>query len=619
MKIILSVLAICTLLLGACAAPSPPSVPAETPSPTPTPAPSPTSITVPAKTPTPLSAKTPPPPKVPGIVKDILGLEYVADGYNVECVLPGSFGIPKQIELLPNGDIVIVDTTFKRLLLLSDGTITTLVTQPNLWPVAVAALPDGRICYSLYDNQLILLDPNTGATETFGSTPLGDISTALAADDSGNIYAATYRNNLYRFTENGERTAIATDLPFSQFSQITDIDVATDGTIYVIGYKNFISVSTDGNISIIVDDLHDEPTWCEVTPDGNVYFKDIPSGVRCYNPATGTITPVPIDFNTGVSDFLALSINEFLFFYWGSTTIYKYNLETREATPVIINAVRSSTFAAGNDGAVFMATPGLYSPRSSRSALKSHIIRLEADGSKQELTELAFDRIDSADFDKDNWFYFYADNRFFKYNNGETTSILHRFSQQSPFLGMTSMAVSPDGKLYCISTNHNDSIRVWTVGKEGNVVFLPITFNRASFGNAYQVSDSRIDVGSDGRLFIIVTALGSKGQGPYYQRVYRANADGTNLIEIANFDCGRTCGLVDISVDMDNNVYVYVCLGKTGDAGGGEAIYRIDNDMEISKIVKIQGGRDPQSIDVDSDGNIWFCTTVGVFRATPSE
>jgi len=493
------------------------------------------------------------------------------------------------------------------------------VTQDNLWPGAVAALPDGRICYSLDDNQLILLDPNTGATETFGSTPIGDISFALAADDSGNIYAATMRSNLYRFTENGDRTAIATDLPFSQSYQITDMDVATDGTIYVIGFKNFISVSTDGNVSIIVDDLHYEPTWCEVTPDGNVYFKDIPSGVRSYNPATGTITPVPIDFYTGVSDFLALSINESLFFSRGSAAIYKYNLETREATPVIINAVRSSTFAAGNDGAVFMATPGLYDPRSSRSALKSHIIRLEADGSKQELTELAFDRIDSADFDKDNWFYFNADNRFYKYNNGEATSILYSFSQQGSFGGTPSMAVSPDGKLYCISTDHNDSIRVWTVDKEGNVVFLPITFNRASFGNAYQVSDSRIDVGSDGRLYFIVTALGSKGDGPYYQRVYRANADGTDLIEIANFDCGRIGGMVDISVDMDTNVYVLVLLENPEDRTGSEAIYRIDNDMEISRIVEILGGRDPQSIDVDSDGNIWFCTTVGVFRATPSE
>ena len=182
------------------------------------------------------------------------------------------------------------------------------------------------------------------------------------------------------------------------------------------------------------------------------------------------------------------------------------------------------------------------------------------------------------------------------------------------------MAVSPDGTLYCITTNHNDSIRVWTVDKEGNVVFLPITFNRASFGNAYQVSDSRIDVGSDGRLYFIVSALGSKGDGPYYQRVYRANADGTNLIEIANFDSGRVGGQVDISVDMDNNVFVLICLGKTGDpVSWGEAIYRIDNDMEISKIVEIRAGRDPKSIDVDSDGNIWFCTTVGVFRATPSE
>ncbi len=67
---------------------------------------------------------------------------------------------------------------------------------------------------------------------------------------------------------------------------------------------------------------------------------------------------------------------------------------------------------------------------------------------------------------------------------------------------------------------------------------------------------------------------------------------------------------------MDNNVYVLICLGTTGD---GEAIYRIGNDMQISKIVEIRAGRDPQSIDVDSGGNIWFSTTVGVFRTITLE
>ena len=46
-------------------------------------------------------------------------------------------------------------------------------------------------------------------------------------------------------------------------------------------------------------------------------------------------------------------------------------------------------------------------------------------------------------------------------------------------------------------------------------------------------------------------------------------------------------------------------------------IYRISNDTEISMFMEISGGRDPKSIDVDSNGNIWFGTTVGVFRIVP--
>ena len=87
--------------------------------------------------------------------------------------------------------------------------------------------------------------------------------------------------------------------------------------------------------------MHNEPTWCEIAPGGHVYIKDIPSGVRRYDPKTGTLIPLQIDTNTGVSDFLALSDDEFLFVAMGADLIYSYDLAANRATPIIVNTVNS--------------------------------------------------------------------------------------------------------------------------------------------------------------------------------------------------------------------------------------------------------------------------------------
>ena len=121
-----------------------------------------------------------------------------------------------------------------------------------------------------------------------------------------------------------------------------------------------------------------------------------------------------------------------------------------------------------------------------------------------------------------------------------------------------------------------------------------------------------IDVGDDGQLALIVTVEGSKGQGPLYQRVYRADAEGTNLTKVAELDSKRIAGMVDISIGPENEVYVLTCQQNSRLT---EIIYRISNKNEISEFLEISAGRDPKSLDVDLNGNVWFCTTVGVFCA----
>jgi len=553
--------------------------------------------------------QTPQQPEELDIVKDVLGLQYATDGYAVECVLPSEFGLPKQIALLPNGDVVITDFSFKRLLILSHVRLSTLVGQGEVQANAVAAMPDGRVCYVDLDNRLTLIEPTTHGKEILGSIPSGERIQALTADDRSIVYAVTKNNKLYEFNPDGERSEIKADLPFEQgdMPTISDMDVAQDGTIYVSGFNYFVAVDSEGSVSIIADDLHYEPTWCEIAPDGKVYIKDIASGVRQINQVTGDLISVEININTGVSDLLALSEDEFLFFSWGTDIICKYNITTGEATPLFIHTVNSHAFAAG-DG-VFLATPKL------ESTLKSEIVHIAVDGTKQSLKEFAFDDIQAADVDTKNRLNLYADGRFHRLEgDGSITSVIPNFLSGQRIYGMTTLAVGPDGSWYCI-TWHPDFIKAWCVNEAGKVTILPISFDKTSFENAYRLADSRIAVGNDGRLAIIVTALGSKSQGPFYQRVYQANSDGTDLIEVANFDSKRIGGMVDITIDHDNNIFIYVCQEET--TGGGEVIYCISSDKEISTLMKIMGGRDPKSIDVDPMGNIWFGTTVGVFRLKP--
>ncbi|GAJ01223.1 unnamed protein product, partial [marine sediment metagenome] len=281
-----------------------------------------------------------------------------------------------------------------RILLLSGGTLRTLVSGEELKMTAVAAMPDGRICYRSND-ELILLDPDTGATEILGTTPPRDNASALTADSDGNVYAATSQGHLYRFTLDGNRTIITDNLPFADVDyHITDLDVTADGSTYVSGYNRCVSVSPTGDITVIADDLNYEPTWCEVTQDGSVYIKDIWTGIRCFDPRENTLTPVTIKANTGVSDFLAHTTDELVFIGCGSQIVYRYHLATAAITPLFHDVGNSRAFAVADNETVFFATASM------PPALKSHIVCLHSDSSTHDITKLTFSHISSADVDK---------------------------------------------------------------------------------------------------------------------------------------------------------------------------------------------------------------------------
>ena len=126
-----------------------------------------------------------------------LGLRYLASGYNLQQVLPSAFGLPAQLALLTNGDAAISSCN-NRIYLFSGGTVKTLDGNER-FKSAVAALPDGSICCSKQNGQIVAMDPVTGSMKNIGKTPLGDSPSALVCDKDGNIYAATAGRNLYRF------------------------------------------------------------------------------------------------------------------------------------------------------------------------------------------------------------------------------------------------------------------------------------------------------------------------------------------------------------------------------------------------------------------------------------
>ncbi|MDD5289017.1 MAG: PDZ domain-containing protein, partial [Dehalococcoidales bacterium] len=535
------------------------------------------------------------------ILNDILGVYYLADGYNARQVLPATFGLCAQIALLPNGDVALCNHN-QSISLLSKGTVRSLVASRGIM-TGVTALADGRVCYGKND-QILAIHPDDGTIELLGTIPTGEGASALATDKVGRVYATTHSNNLYRFNGDGSSAETITRLPFE--SSPTDIDIADNGDIYVTGPRLFVMVKPDGQSVILADDLQNDPVWCEIAPDGKIYVKDMFSGIRFFDSDTARLSPVELNVITGTSDFLAPSSDELLLVPFGSDIIISYNLADGTGRSIATNAVNSEAIAASRDGAVYLATPSI------PGVNKSYFIRVYPDGTKEELTKFTFDKISSADVDQENHLCFYADDKFHRLeNDGSLTSFSPVFPIGSHIDGTTKFAIGPDGSWYCITVNPFESTQLWRMDTNGKVAILPVSFDLAFFDDAYKLTDSRIDVGDDGRMAFIVTAVGSKGQGPSYQRVYRAEADGRNLTLIGTFDSSRIGVMPDIAVGPKNEVIVFTHQKDVGRFY--ETIYLIDNDGNTSRFLEMKAGRDPKGMDMDINGNVWLGTTVGLF------
>ena len=285
-------------------------------------------------------------------------------------------------------------------------------------------------------------------------------------------------------------------------------------------------------------------------------------------------------------------------------------IDTLEDLQVVIPGLtigNDFAFAAGTNNTVFFATPSL------DPALKQHVIKLSGIGERVDLHNLEYATIFAADVDNENRLTLLTDEGIVRLNHDGSIKTVPIRIEGRDFPAIRNLAAGW-GLWYVTATDFKEKIEVFSIDEVGRVKFLPINFTPETLG-AYAVDDTRIDVASDGSLALIVTARGSASQGPYIQRVYRTDADGSNLKEIAHLDSGRVAGMVDIAVGPDNSVFVLSMQGEIPNVGGSDSIYKIDKNNEVTEVVYIYPGRDPESIDIDSAGNIWFSSTLGIFKA----
>ncbi len=539
--------------------------------------------------------------------------------YELQLIRESALGLPGQIYLLPNGDLVLGDENFGRIVRISGGQVEILATDARSHGSSLTVLPDGSVLYLSERETLKLVDPDSGEARHVPYPPqsaqLGPRVQVgpLASDEQGRIYAALWIPGrgtlLFQWDLDGDATQMGSSLPFPDRGRnvVTDLAVGQDGTVYVAGNTRVVAVHPTGDVQVVADGLNDEPVWIDTSPDGYLYINELAYRFQRYDPHTHVLTRM--DVRSGFADFAMKSPEEVLF-YDGSGMYYLLNLVTEETEPVFVNeSGNSGAFTTGSADDLFFATPTMPPER------KSHMVHLHSDGSAVEMHELAFDDIRSADVDPLGRLCLLTGEGIVRLEEDGT---VHRVPLNLPpgSPPPRSLAAAAQDVWYVAASDFQDNIQVYRVHGPGFLFRLPVQLDHRTFGGNVSLDDVRVDVEEDGSIVFIAAARGTAWQGPYHQRVFHADAYGRGLREIANLDSNRIGGMVDIAAGPDGDVFVLAVVHDPY-RFGWDSVFRIGRDGEVSEVIRVQAGRDPRSIDVDEAGNIWIGTTLGVFRAVP--
>ena len=525
-------------------------------------------------------------------------------GYAIDHVWASAFSLPFQIDRLSDGSLVIGDRERNRLLHVSENGVSTFLSGVN--GSAMATLPDGRVVHYSQHGDVMLLDPETGTdTRLTWLLQSGAYRSPLAADALGRVYYVDPRRSLLRLGVDASSEILARNLPFEESWHVTDLEVDDDGTVYVAGFTRVIAVDSEGSFRTIADGLHYEPVFLDLAADGTLYLNELAKGFQAYSPASGTVKSV--ENRHGFQDFVVVNVNDTAF-YDSAGGYYRLDLETMEESPIArADTLNADAFAAGADGTLYTATTRI-------ASWGGHLVKLSPDGRAVDLGDAVYCRISSADVDATGRLCFIADGAVHRRETDGSITSWPLLLPGSLDLYFARLACVPDGG-WVVVTRTGEEVRVYRLLEGGFGWPLPPRFDRTSFGDPVAlIDDANVDVGPDGRMALIVTARGTLEHGPYVQRVYQADGNGTGLTEIANLDCRRVAGMVDIAVDPSGVVYV---LALTGDTGSGEVVFRVAPGEDPVEAIRVESGRDPRSMDVGADGSIWLGTTLGVFRAYP--
>jgi len=527
-------------------------------------------------------------------------IDVLLPGRYLETVLAIPVGPPAQMALLESGAILLADENNRRISVLgADGGVQVLAEVAHA--CCVAALPGNRAVYSVV-GEIRVHDVRANQVVSRNSVPSGEAVNALGSDAAGNVYAGTSRNNLYRFAPDGRRDSMASSLPFPSMSAITDIAAAPSGEVYVAGLTRVVKVAS-GRATVIVDGLHNEPVMVAIKPDGGLYIWDSYRRLQLFDPATGARSSVATGDIISIGDILVLSDGEIVLYEAGAA-FYKFRPATGAGSAMLTIDGNSKAFGFADDGFPYIGTIA------KREILNSRLARLGPGGALRYLDSLSFAWIYSVASDGRGGLGMIDGGGLKRVAaNGSVT----RFSTfVAP--AVYQLAISSDGDWHVITSGRrSDPIRVYRVREGATDGEVVVSLDRAMWPGASPNqgnTDTGLAITPKGELAIVVAIQTLSGQ--CYQRVYRANPDGSALREVANLDSRRLGCMVDIAAAPNGDLYVLGCAA--GPVGSPDSIFRIDESNVPVEVVRIGPGNDPRSIAVDGQGNLWFTATNGVYR-----
>ena len=533
-------------------------------------------------------------------------IDVFLPGRQLETFMPIPISGSSQMALLDDGAVVVTDGNNRQIALIgTDGTVRVLaqVTETR----NVAALPGNRVVYS--SNRVIRIhDVNTGQVTPLGSLPSDDYLAALGADAAGNVYAGTQKNALYRFAPDGRRDLIASNLPFRSTGAITDIAAAQSGEVYVGGSTRAIKV-VSGKATVIADNLTNESVAVSLRPDGKVYIDEISKHIQLYDPATGALSsftaPVLQSF-VPFGKILAPSNEEIVFYEQTPTTAF-YRVNVVAGTAVVLATFEGNggIFTVAGDGFPYIGTA--WKTLGQTTLKKSLLARLGPGGTLQPFDSLPLSGITAIKMDAQDRLCIVDGMQFKRLEPYGSMTVFSPFRLQSA----GRLAVASNGDWFVGSRVSAAEIRIYRVS-EGAADGQVVATIDSTLLSGTNPSGIGMAVTPQGELAILAAASVSAATGPTYQRVFRANLDGSRFREVANLDSQRVGCMIDLAAAPNGDLYALVCAA--GGTGSPDSIFRIDESNLPVEVVRLAPGNDPKSVAVDSQGNLWFTATNGVYR-----